>query len=125
MTRIPEGLRRQLERAAKRSDRSMNAELIHKIVQAFEWEEARGTVQQWISDSRVATIKELESAMRKFGYTPISMLPQGRMWASPDADLSTLNLAIDAESVVKAMQPALVQALAQALGKLAKKDQQP
>jgi hypothetical protein len=47
------------------------------------------------------------------------------MWASPDADLSTLNLAIDAESVVKAMQPALVQALAQALGKLAKKDQQP
>ena len=35
MTRVPEGLRRKLEREAKRNDRSMNAEIIHRLEQSF------------------------------------------------------------------------------------------
>ena len=35
MTRIPEGLRRQLELSARRSGRSMNAEIIHRLKQSF------------------------------------------------------------------------------------------
>ena len=35
MTRIPEGLRRRLAKEAARSDRSMNAEIIHRLEQSF------------------------------------------------------------------------------------------
>jgi predicted HicB family RNase H-like nuclease len=35
MTRIPEGLRRQLERAAARAGRSMNAEIISRLERSF------------------------------------------------------------------------------------------
>ena len=38
MTRIPEGLRRQLELSARRSGRSMNAEIIHRLKQSFPGE---------------------------------------------------------------------------------------
>jgi hypothetical protein len=36
MTRIPEGLRKRLERAAKANRRSMNAEIIHRLVGSFD-----------------------------------------------------------------------------------------
>jgi hypothetical protein len=35
MTRIPESLRRRLEREAARNDRSMNAEIIHRLEHSF------------------------------------------------------------------------------------------
>jgi CRISPR/Cas system-associated exonuclease Cas4 (RecB family) len=35
MTRIPEGLRRRLEREAELNGRSMNAEIIHRLEQSF------------------------------------------------------------------------------------------
>ena len=35
MTRIPEGLRRRLEREAEQNRRSMNAEIIHRLTQSF------------------------------------------------------------------------------------------
>jgi len=36
MTRIPEGLRRRLEREAKWHRRSMNAEIIHRLQESFD-----------------------------------------------------------------------------------------
>lgn len=39
MTRIPEGLRHRLERVAAKNDRSMNAEIIHRLEQSFERED--------------------------------------------------------------------------------------
>ena len=36
MTRLPEGLRRQLERAARASDNLMNAEIIGRLERSFE-----------------------------------------------------------------------------------------
>jgi hypothetical protein len=38
MTRIPEGLRRRLERAASNNDRSMNAEIMSRLEESFEHE---------------------------------------------------------------------------------------
>jgi Arc-like DNA binding domain len=35
MTRIPEALRRRLERAAARNNRSMNTEIIHRLEESF------------------------------------------------------------------------------------------
>jgi hypothetical protein len=39
MTRIPEGLRRKLEREAEQNGRSMNAEIIHRLESLFRREE--------------------------------------------------------------------------------------
>src|SRR5262245_23923615 len=38
MTRIPEGLRRKLEREAEQNGRSMNAEIIHRLESSFQRE---------------------------------------------------------------------------------------
>jgi Arc-like DNA binding dprotein len=40
MTRIPEALRRRLERAAERNNRSMNTEIIHRLEESFAIEAA-------------------------------------------------------------------------------------
>jgi Arc-like DNA binding domain len=39
MTRIPEGLRRRLEREAEQNGRSMNAEIIHRLESSFQRED--------------------------------------------------------------------------------------
>ena len=39
MARIPEGLRRKLEREAERNNRSLNAELIHRLGESFAKED--------------------------------------------------------------------------------------
>jgi hypothetical protein len=39
MTRIPEGLRRRLEREAELNRRSMNAEIIHRLEKSFQRED--------------------------------------------------------------------------------------
>jgi plasmid stability protein len=39
MTRLPERLRARLEREAARNDRSMNAEIIHRLEQSFRKED--------------------------------------------------------------------------------------
>jgi hypothetical protein len=40
MTRIPETLRRRLERAAARNNRSMNTEIIHRLEESFALDSA-------------------------------------------------------------------------------------
>jgi hypothetical protein len=55
MTRIPETLRRRLERAAARNNRSMNTEIIHRLERSFRWEAvseqlARRGTPEWESE---------------------------------------------------------------------------
>jgi len=50
MTRLPEGLRRKLEREAEQNRRSMNAEIIHRLTQSF--------VRQERADLIAATVHE-------------------------------------------------------------------
>src|SRR5262245_43718008 len=54
MTRIPERLRRQLEKAAVRIDRSMNAEIIHRLEQSFQ------------ADADATRLAELERAILQY-----------------------------------------------------------
>ena len=46
MTRIPEGLRRRLEKEAARNDRSMNAEIIARLWETFADEDRFGGPEQ-------------------------------------------------------------------------------
>jgi len=45
MTRIPEGLRRRLDREARRNDRSMNSEIIQRLERSFTNEDAAATIK--------------------------------------------------------------------------------
>jgi len=44
MTRIPEGLRRRLEREAKWHRRSMNAEIVHRLQESFDIPDQAGAI---------------------------------------------------------------------------------
>jgi len=63
MTRIPEGLRRKLEREAEQNRRSMNAEIIHRLTQSFERQDRADLVAATIQQ----TIKTL------YGDTPLPL----------------------------------------------------
>lgn len=62
MTRIPEGLRRKLEREAEQNCRSMNAEIIHRLTQSF--------VRQETTDLIDATVKRTLEAQAQ---TPLTL----------------------------------------------------
>jgi Arc-like DNA binding domain len=62
MTRIPEGLRRKLEREAEQNRRSMNAEIIHRLTQSF--------VRQETTDLIDATVKRTLEAQAQ---TPLTL----------------------------------------------------
>jgi hypothetical protein len=101
--RVPEVLRRQLKAAAKKSGRSMSEELAWRAAMSFVRDEGGG----------------LKAELRQAGYEPIGM-DQGIVWAEPGVDWSRLSISIDAEAIVKEIQPELVQVFARALGKFAK-----
>jgi hypothetical protein len=50
MTRLPEALRRKLERSAKAFERSMNAEIIHRLNQSYVREEAEKDIFKAVVD---------------------------------------------------------------------------
>jgi Arc-like DNA binding dprotein len=52
MTRIPEGLRRRLEHAAKKADRSMNGEIIARLAESFEREDQEAVFQRYLAGVR-------------------------------------------------------------------------
>lgn len=120
--RLTEGLRSRIENAAASRGVSMNSEMIERLERSFEWERATMTAKQWLADARKVVDGQLEAALRQAGYTPITGIPGGRYWASPDTDLSKINMGINVTQVVNDIQPDLVRALALALGKFAKKD---
>jgi hypothetical protein len=76
MTRLPEGLRRQLERDAARNVRSMNAEIIHRLEQSYRRQDQEKqtaklieqTVQHMASEM-IAQLQELRSAITQ-NWTP-------------------------------------------------------
>jgi hypothetical protein len=51
MTRIPEGLRRRLERAAARRGHSMNTEIIHRLEQSFDVPELEETIDRAVEQA--------------------------------------------------------------------------
>jgi hypothetical protein len=62
MTRIPERLRRRLEKAAARIDRSMNAEIIHRLEQSFERDDAAKRLEHALLARRM-TPEEISAAL--------------------------------------------------------------
>jgi hypothetical protein len=71
MTRIPEGLRRRLEREAKWHRRSMNAEIVHRLQESFDIpDQASGIVSDVSSEIDSAlfgvseTLDEIQSQNR-------------------------------------------------------------
>jgi hypothetical protein len=54
MTRIPEGLRRRLERAATREGRSMNAEIVHRLEQSFQMPELAAALAEAVRTAAYA-----------------------------------------------------------------------
>jgi len=72
MTRIPEGLRRRLEREAKWRRRSMNAEIVARLQESFDIPDQAGAIVQDVSsevaseiDEAVLTIKKSLDDMRE------------------------------------------------------------
>ncbi len=108
--RLIEGLRKQIEQAAKDNGQSMNAEMITRLGASFQNDIMRDLLKL-----------DLEQAMRRAGYTPIPMPKGGYMWAEPGFDFGQVNLAIDVTAMVKEAEPGIIRALADALGNLAKK----
>jgi hypothetical protein len=58
MTRIPEALRRRLERGAARNDRSMNSEIIDRLERSFENEDAAPQIKTLTEDLNALVAKE-------------------------------------------------------------------
>jgi hypothetical protein len=71
MTRIPEGLRRRLEREAKWHRRSMNAEIVHRLQESFDGPDYAGAIASDVA-SEIASefydvaayLKEIQSQNR-------------------------------------------------------------
>jgi hypothetical protein len=59
MTRIPEGLRRRLEREAERNRRSMNSEIIHRLEQSFLLPEQAEAIAQMVHTAAEASFHGL------------------------------------------------------------------
>jgi Arc-like DNA binding domain len=56
--RIREELRKRLEREAKRADRSMNAEIVHRLEQSFQQEDIIKTIKEVIGDLKKAALRD-------------------------------------------------------------------
>src|SRR5258708_17154378 len=57
MTRIPEGLRRRLERAAKWNRRSMNAEIVVRLQQSFDLPDQAQDIASAVTGDLESTIE--------------------------------------------------------------------
>jgi hypothetical protein len=68
--RFPEALRRRLERAAKASDQSMNAEIIHRLEKSFRRQDEDERLKAMLSenDGVIGTI--LDRILEKFDLSP-------------------------------------------------------
>ena len=100
--RVPRELHRKIKQAAKKSGRTMSDEMAWRVALSFVREEGG-----------------LKAELRQHGYMPIA-IDQGVVWAEPNVDWRLLSVSIDADAVVKEMQPELVKVLARALRKFAK-----
>jgi hypothetical protein len=68
MTRIPEGLRKRLERSARVADRSMNSEIIHRLMQSYEKEEVSEALMSLLGgDDNAKTLRALVRVLLAHG----------------------------------------------------------
>jgi hypothetical protein len=84
--RVPELFHARILASAAISGRNASEELIWRAEQSYEWEEARGTVQGWLAESRrtIDAAKEvpLEQTLRERGYTYVRGM-NGGAWFDP------------------------------------------
>jgi len=65
-TRLPEGLRRRLERSAQANDRSMNAEIIHRLTESYT---AADTLAAALEGGRKAATASATAIMQVINLT--------------------------------------------------------
>ena len=63
MTRIPEGLRRRLEREAKWHRRSMNAEIIHRLQESFDLPDHAAAIADDINSELSSGFSDVDSSL--------------------------------------------------------------
>ena len=63
MTRIPEGLRRRLEREAKWYRRSMNAEIIHRLQESFDLPDHAAAIADDINSELSSGFSDVDSSL--------------------------------------------------------------
>ena len=64
MTRIPEGVRRRLEREANKNRRSMNAEIIHRLIQSFVHQDQTNLIDATVHRTLAAMHAQTPLALR-------------------------------------------------------------
>ena len=68
--RIREELRKRVEREAKRADRSMNAEIVHRLEQSFEHQDIIKAIKETITEAAGFWSLILASGMRWHSNKP-------------------------------------------------------
>jgi hypothetical protein len=71
MTRIPEGLRRRLEREAEQNRRSMNAEIVHRLEESFRREDEEEIIKRAAQEAvHVTAGAAVLMTLREVGFVP-------------------------------------------------------
>jgi hypothetical protein len=65
--RFDERLRRRIAKEAERNDRSMNAEIIHRLEQSFQQEDRRGERQEMVAEIVKEAIARLQAEDQRKG----------------------------------------------------------
>src|SRR5262249_47165904 len=65
MTRIPEGLRRRLEREARCHRRSMNAEIVHRLQESFDIPDHAGAIAADITSELDSGFDEVQFGLNE------------------------------------------------------------
>lgn len=83
--RFDETLHRKLKKSAEKRGLSLNSEILNRLEQSFQWDEAAGSARQLLADARKAVEKDLKSALLANGYTRLPGL-NGGAWLEPGLD---------------------------------------
>jgi hypothetical protein len=91
-------------------------EAARRLDRYAEYIQSFGNIKRREDEHMEVLARGLEAALRHAGYQPIS-IDQGRIWAEPGMDWTRMSRSVDAQAVVRAMEPELAQILARALEK--------
>ena len=81
MTRLPEGLRRRLEREAKQNGRSMNAEIIHRLEQTFRQADHQVDLEL---QAKLAATTAVQDVLRVVGFGSPEAKPKDEQSSEED-----------------------------------------
>jgi hypothetical protein len=73
--RFSEKLRARIEKAAGRHDRSMNAEIVHRLEKSFENEDQASLMEKTARDIASAIVREFVDGRRNEGRTTLAGRP--------------------------------------------------